>query len=280
MSYAELMDRHGFIPANHVEPIDFTVELNGIYDRQGRRIPGHKAVIRSDTGDTLAVHSDKYSLVPYQVHFDAFEKAIKGSRLRWETMRIGTDLTDNGARIFRQYLFPDHQVTFDSGRGERTVALRILMFDSYDGSSRFRGMAGGYDFVCANTSVSGKSIDEIGFKHVGDMADKIDMAAERLTQSADRFIEEMNRLASWPKIGLKTVEFSELVGAMPQSNPRLVDQLTADYARVEGRNLWDAHNLLTTWATHDIPIKTAADRQKRVGLLVEDELWQGLERVG
>lgn len=280
MSYAELMDRHGFIPANHVEPIDFTVELNGIYDRQGRRIPGHKAVIRSDTGDTLAVHSDKYSLVPYQVHFDAFEKAIKGSGLRWETMRIGTDLTDNGARIFRQYLFPDHQVTFDSGRGERTVALRILMFDSYDGSSRFRGMAGAYDFVCANTSVSGKAIDEIGFKHVGDMEIKIDDAALRLTHSAERFIEEMNRLSSWPQITLKPVEFSELVADMPQSNPRLVDQLTAGFSRDEGRNLWDAHNLLTTWATHGIPIKTAADRQKRVGLLVEGALWQGLERVG
>src|SRR5580765_448680 len=74
--YDEVMDKYGFIPANHAKPIEFEVLLNGIYDRQGRKIPGHKAVVRSDTGDTLAVHSDKYSLVPYQVHFDAFEKAI------------------------------------------------------------------------------------------------------------------------------------------------------------------------------------------------------------
>jgi hypothetical protein len=280
MSYQDLMEKHGFIPANHVEPISFGVELNGIYDKQGRRIPGHRAVIRTDTGDTLAVHSEKYALVPYQVHFDAFEGAIRSSGLKHDTMRIGTDLTDNGARIFRQYLFPDHQVTFDSGRGERTVALRIVMFDSYDGSSAFYGRSGAYDFVCANTSVSGKSIDEIRFKHVGDMALKIEDAAQRLTDSAERFIQEMARLKVWPHIALRPVEFSELVSDMPQSNPRLVDQLTADFSRQSGVNLWDAHNLLTTWATHDCPVKTALDRQKRVGLLLEGELWKGLERVG
>jgi Domain of unknown function (DUF932) len=279
--YDEVMDKYGFIPANHIKPIDFEVLLNGIYDKQGRRIPGHKAVVRGDTGDTLAVHSDKYSLVPYQVHFDAFEKAIDLSGLDKTGLRIGTDLTNNGARIFRQYLFPAHMVKFDSRyHGERSVALRIVMFDSYDGSSKFRGMAGGFDFVCANESVSGKEIDAIGFKHVGDMETKIADAADRLTGSAERFIEEMNRLQHWPKIGLKSLEFSELVAALPQSNNTLVDAMTAEFARHNGVTLWDAYNLLTRWATHSIPPKTKADRQKRVGELVEGELWQGLERVG
>ena len=279
--YDEVMDKYGFIPANHAKPIEFEVLLNGIYDRQGRKIPGHKAVVRGDTGDTLAVHSDKYSLVPYQVHFDAFEKAISLSSLDPTGMRIGTDLTNNGARIFRQYLFPAHMVKFDSRyHGERSVALRILMFDSYDGSSKFRGMAGGFDFVCANESVSGKEIDTIGFKHVGDMEAKISDAADRLTSSAQRFVEEMNRLQVWPHIDLKMIEFSELVNDLPQSNNTLVDAMTAEYARHDGRTLWDAYNLMTRWATHSIPPKTKADRQKRVGELIEGELWKGLERVG
>ena len=279
--YDDVMDKYGFIPANHVAPIDFEVLLNGIYDRQGRKIPGHKAVVRGDTGDTLAVHSDKYSLVPYQVHFDAFEKAIARSGLYAENMRIGTDLTNNGARIFRQYLFPDHKVTIDSRHhGERTVALRIFMFDSYDGSSRFWGKTGAFDFVCANQSVSGKEIDSIGFKHVGDMEAKIDAAAEQLSGSAQRFILEMHRVACWPMIDLKPIEFSELVNEMGQSNKTLVDYMTAEFGRHDGKTLWDAHNLLTRWATHEIPPKTRADRQKRVGELLETELWQGLERIG
>ena len=279
--YAEVMDKYGFIPANHVKPIEFEVLLNGIYDAKGRKIPGHKAVVRGDTGDTLAVHSDKYSLTPYQVHFDAFEKAIARSGLDTRNMRIGTDLTNNGARIFRQYLFPDHMVEVDSGRhGMRPVALRILMFDSYDGSSRFWGKCGAFDFVCANQSVSGKEIDSIGFRHVGEMEAKIDAAADQLSGSAQRFVEEMGRLRLWPRIDLKNVEFSELVDAMPQSNKTLVDSLTADFARFDGKNLWDGYNLLTRWATHDLPPRTRADRQKRIGELVEGELWQGLEKVG
>jgi hypothetical protein len=279
--YDDVMERYGFIPANHVAPIEFEVKLNGIYDAKGRRIPGHKAVVREDTGDTLAVHSDKYSLVPYQVHFDAFEKAIAASALDTTDMRIGTDMTNNGARIFRQYLFPAHMVKVDSRHhGERPVALRIFMFDSYDGSSRFWGKTGAFDFICANQSVSGKEIDSIGFKHTGDMAAKIDAAAEQLTNSAQRFVEEMQRLAEWPLIELKNVEFSELVDALPQSNKTLVDYMTAEYARHDGRTLWDAHNLLTRWATHDIPPKTRADRQRRIGELVEGALWQGLEHVG
>jgi Domain of unknown function (DUF932) len=279
--YDEVMDKYGFIPANHVAPIEFEVGLNGIYDRQGRKIPGHKAVVRKDTGDTLAVHSDKYSLVPYQVHFDAFEKAISLSSLDPTGMRIGTDLTNNGARIFRQYLFPAHMVEFDSRyHGMRSMALRILMFDSYDGSSKFRGMSGGFDFVCANKSVSGKTIDEVGFKHTGDMEAKISDAAERLTNAAQRFIEETNRTARWPNIDLRMIEFSELVGELPQSNKTLVDYMTAEFARHDGRTLWDAWNLLTRWATHQLPPKTSADRQKRVGELVEGELWVGLEKVG
>lgn len=278
MVYDEQMARYGFVPFNHLVPIEFSVSMNGIYDAKGRRIPGHSAVVRDDTGDTLAVHSAQYKLVPYQEHFHAFEEAIRKSQLRWDTMHVGTDMQDNGAKIFRQYLFPDHMVKFDSGRGLREVALRIFMFDSYDGSTRFQGRCGAFDFICCNSAVSGKEIDAVGFKHVGDMATKISLAAERLTGAAERFIEEMERLQRWPRIPMRTIEFSELLNDLPQANPRLVDQLTADYSRGEGNNLWDVHNLLTSWATHDIPAKTQADRQKRVAALVEGELWTGLER--
>ena len=281
MMYEEVMDKYGFIPANHVKPIEFEVLLNGIYDAKGRKIPGHKAVVRGDTGDTLAVHSEKYSLVPYQVHFDAFEKAIAKSGLDATNMRIGTDLTNNGARIFRQYLFPDHAVMVDSRyHGNRPIALRILMFDSYDGSSAFWGKSGAFDFVCANQSVSGKEADSIRFKHVGEMEAKIDAAAEQLTYAAQRFYEETKRLDAWPQIDLKNIEFSELVDSLPQSNKTLIDNLTADFARIDGKTLWDGYNLLTRWATHNVPPKTSADRQKRVGELIEGMLWKGLERVG
>jgi hypothetical protein len=190
-------------------------------------------------------------------------------------------MADNGAKCFRQYVFPDHMVEFETGRsGRRRMALSIMMMDSYDGSMRFQGRCGCFDFICCNGVVSGKTIDAIGFKHTGDMEIKIEGAAERLTLAATSFLETMDRYQRWPQIELSSIEFSELVADIPQSNPRLVDQLTAQFARDQGVSLWDAFNLLTTWATHDVPIKTQNDRQKRVGALVEGELWKGLEKVG
>jgi len=48
--------------------------------------------------------------------------------------------------------------------------------------------------------------------------------------------------------------------------------------RQGGGNLWDAHQLLTSWSTHGINAKTMADRQKRVAMLVEDVAWTERER--
>ena len=275
------LQKHGFIPFNMLEPVFFEVILAPIYDADTKVIPGYRSVRRMDSGDTLAVHSDKYSLVAYQTHFDAFEAAIKASRLKWDDMLVKTDMADNGAKCFRQYIFPSHMVQLDAGpRGLRQIALSIMMMDSYDGSMKFQGRCGAFDFICMNGCISGKTIDAVGFKHTGEMELKIEGAAERLTQAADHFLDTMGRYARWPQIELKPIEFSELVADMPQANPRLVDQLTAQWSRTECKTLWDAFDLLTTWSTHDIPIKTANDRQKRVAALVEGELWAGLERVG
>lgn len=275
------LEKHGFIPFNQLEPVFFEVVLAPIHDAAGKTIPGYRSVRRLDTGDTLAVHSDKYSLVAYQTHFDAFEAAIQASRLKWDDMLVKTDMADNGAKCFRQYIFPSHQVEIDGrGAGKRLIALSIMMTDSYDGSMRFQGRCGAFDFVCMNGCISGKTIDAVGFKHTGEMEIKIENAAERLTAAADNFLDTAGRYARWPAIELRPIEFSELVGDLPQSNDRLVDQLTAQWSRTECKTLWDAFDLLTTWSTHDIPIKTQADRQKRVAALVEGELWKGLERVG
>jgi hypothetical protein len=76
LTYDQMMDSYGFIPFNHQKPNFFPVDLRPIFDHTGKEIPGHVAVQRGDSGDVLAVHSDKYSMVPYEQHFQIFEEAI------------------------------------------------------------------------------------------------------------------------------------------------------------------------------------------------------------
>ena len=280
MSYSDQMEKYGFIPFNHQKPHFFPVETKPIFDNRGSPIPGHKAVMRGDTGDVLAVHSDKYSMVPYEEHFALFEEAIAVSNLNPLGMRIATDFQQNGAKIFRQYLFPEHTMLLDTSAGQRPIALRIYMFDSYDGSTAWQGRAGFFDFVCANSAIFGTEIDSFKFKHVGDMADKVRQAADGLTGAAEKFIANFPRLQRWPNIPLDPYHFSEIIQDLPQGNKRLTDQLVADYGRnSQDWSLWGAHQLLTSWSTHGIPAKTQADRQKRVAALVEGPVWMAYEAV-
>jgi hypothetical protein len=289
LTYDQMMETYGFIPFNHQKPNFFPVGTQPIFDQAGKAIPGHKAVMRGDTGDVLAVHSDKYSMVPYEEHFQIFEEAIEVSNLNSVNMRIATDFQDNGAKIFRQYLFPEHTMMLDTRSGTRPIALRIYMFDSYDGTTAWQGRAGFFDFVCANSAIFGTEIDSIRFKHVGDMKEKVYRAADMLTDAADKFIANFPRLQKWPQIDLGTMRFSELIKALPQSNDRLIDNLTAEYGRSQYGTLWDAHTLLTSWSTHGtlltswsthgIPARTQADRQKRVAALVESVPWKHYEEA-
>lgn len=277
LTYDQMMDQYGFIPMNHQKPNFFPVGTQPIFDHTGKAIPGHKAVMRGDTGDVLAVHSDKYSMVPYEEHFAIFEEAIEVSNLNSTNMRIATDFQDNGAKIFRQYLFPEHTMMLDTVSCKRPIALRIYMFDSYDGTTAWQGRAGFFDFVCANSAIFGTEIDSFKFKHVGQMADKVRQAADGLTSAAEKFIAEFPRLQRWPQISLDAHGFTEVVEALPQGNKRLTDALVSDYARSQFGTLWEAHQLLTSWSTHGIPARTQADRQKRVAALVEGDVWKHYE---
>lgn len=273
-SYSAMMDQHGFVPMNHQAPQFFPVSTEHVYDGLGKVVPNYKRIVRGDTGDTLHVATDSYTLVPYEEHFSIFEEAIQQSGLPLEGMRIGTDMADNGARIFRQYLLPAVQ---EEVQGQK-ITLRIVMFDSYNGTTAFTGRSGFFNFACANQSFFGKSLLDVKFKHTGDMQGRVKKAAEELTMSAVRFEEEAKRLQNWPKVILTPVGATALLQALPQINRGLTDSLTAQYSRESGRTLWDFYNVLTSWATHGVNAKTANDRSKRVLDLVEGRDWQDMER--
>lgn len=272
-SFASLMDQHGFIPMNHTAPQFFPVGTDAVYDEKGNKVPNYKRVVRQDTGDTLAIHTDSYSLVPYEEHFEMFEEAIRNSGLPIDGMRVGTDMSDNGARIFRQYLLPavTHEVD-----GQK-IALRFVMFDSYNGTAAFTGRSGFFNFACANQSFFGKSLLNVKFKHTGDLSGRVRDAAEALTGSVLAFREEVKRLESWPNVKVDATLATMLLQALPQGNRTLTNDLTARFARESGQSLWDFYNLLTNWATHGVGAKTSNDRGKRVLDLVEGKDWRAVE---
>ena len=280
-TYQQQLEAYGFIPANHVTPQFFPVDVGGVYDAKGEVVPGYQRVYREDSGDTLAIHTDSYKLIRYEDSFQAFDLSLKASGLDLTNMQIATDYANRGARIFRQYLLPAYQI--DLGNGDLS-ALRIIMFNSYDGSTAFQGMAGAYRFVCANMAVIGKDIIRVKVRHVGKAV--IEPVIETVVEAAKTFTDEMERQRAWGQVGVEHERAIDTFRALPQATDRLTEHLTlrwVEETRDHTKSLWTLYNVLTSWATHGgdqraekLSVGASIDRQKRVKALTEGKAWEQL----
>jgi len=278
-AFTSMMDRHGFIPINHAIPKWFPVLAGDVYNQAGEPIAGYQRIWRDDTGDTLALHSSDYNLVPYEQNFGRFDDAIMRSGLDTTDMRVATDMSHNGGRVFRQYLFPGH--TKEVGKGD-PVALRIIMFDSYDGTYSFRGTAGFFRFVCANTCVIGDTAIDVRAKHTSNFSERSSRLIEAVVKAAVSFDKEIERMQRWAGTHISLANARELLNLMPQGNDTLRDTLFADFATKHGDNgtAWDLYNVLTSWATHTGAraniAQVRAQREDRVLALTNKNAWKDL----
>lgn len=282
--YADLMEQHGFIPANHSAPAFFPVAARKLYDETGQELPGYMRIVREDTGCTLNVATDSYKIITNEEAFGAFETALHESTLDLTGMRVGTDYANGGARCFRQYLLPAHVVEVKQGV---SVALRLLMMNSYDGSLAFKGQVGAYNFVCANTSVSGVDFASFRMKHTGQL--DVPKAISGLAQAAEAHVLEAARMKAWPQIGVSDAKAREVFGSMPQPTGMLVDHLVHRWLVARdtdplqgGPNLWTLFNVLSAWSTHGENKVTGGrgqvkfDREQRVRRLIEGKVFKEL----
>ena len=282
--YADLMDEHGFIPANHKAPAFFPVVARRLFDEKGEELPGYKRIVREDTGCTLNVATDAYKIITNEEAFGAFETALEESSLDLTGLRIGTDYANGGARCFRQYLLPAHTVEVKTGV---SVALRLLMMNSYDGSLAFKGQVGAYNFVCANTSVSGVDFASFKMKHTGQL--DVPKAIRGLASAAEAHVLEASRMQAWPQISVSDAQARDLFGAMPQATGMLVDHLVHRWLVARdtdpmqgGANAWCLFNVLTAWSTHgDNKVvggrgQVRFDREQRVRKLIDGKAWTAL----
>ena len=245
MTYAKQMEDFGFVPANHESPLYFPVALKPL-SCMGHELPGYQAVVREDEERVLAVHSDRYSLMPNERVYALFDEAIRQSGLDVTDMRVADDMSHDGARAFRQYLFPGH---VEEVAGTE-IALRIIAFNSYDGSLSARYRAGMYRFVCANTCVLGRDAADFKVRHIGDMEEKMPAIAQSVVASAEAFVENAKRMRAWAGQRICTDDLGRLSKKFAAGNEKLENQLIADALRACAETAWDYYNVLTAWATH------------------------------
>jgi Domain of unknown function (DUF932) len=262
-TYQRQLEEYGFVPANHDAPVWFDVKDRPIYvegpDGAYTALADKKAVMRMDTGQVLGVHSKDYTTIDNDQAFGAFHTALYQSHLDLTDAYVGKDMAQHGARAFLQYVLPAYKRRI----GDACVSPRICLFNSYDGSTRFRARGGLYSFVCANQSIIGEDWESIELKHVGEI--DLGEIAGRIVAAFEKMLGQSRELDRWPQIAVSDAQALGVFKAVPAVSRRTVDFLAHRYLEARndtgangGPNLWAAYNVLTHWSTFGIEGENAA----------------------
>jgi hypothetical protein len=241
-------------------PADFPVALKPVYYANGETyepVPKRHAVVRQDTGQAVAVVSDRYTLVPHLKILETVDAAL--TPLDVGPVPRGIYVDRHGARMRAIYKFPalarPVQVCDDI-----CPCLRIQ--NTYDGTARIAIHIGAFRFVCTNLAVGGGGVFAGGFMsiHAGEIA--IDKVADQLSAYLQDFERIVWLYRAWaerrPEAGTLWWIFDHALQRKPEGLWRELDTSAP-------QTVYEAYNIATHYATHRMrSYRTAFDLLARI----------------
>lgn len=229
----------------HGHPADFAVSLRPVfYDGPGDRkpMPTRRAIVREDTGDAIAVVSNRYTLVPHTRILDLIEQAI--APLEVGPVPRGIYVDRGGARMRALFKFPA-LATPVLGGDDICPCLQVR--NTYDGSARIAVHIGAFRFVCTNLAVGGGGVFAGGFVsiHAGEI--RIEETAGHLAAYLARFDRIVALYRHW---AVQRMETEALVSLIEESLDGRPKELGPFMVKAAPRTVFDAYNVMTEFATH------------------------------
>jgi hypothetical protein len=241
-------------------PADFPVVLQPVWYESPdgpKDVPARRAVVRMDTGQAIAVVSNRYVVVPHTRILDVVEQAI--APLDLGPVPRGIYVGARGAWMRALYKFPSLvQPVF----GSDTICPCLQIQNTYDGSSRISVHIGAFRFVCTNLAVGGGGAFAGGFVsiHAGEIP--IEAMAGHLVDYLTRFEAIVATYRQWAGQGLRREEIEVVV---EQSLTGRFEKLRAELLSAPPTTVFEAYNRLTHHATHKMrSARTAFDMLERV----------------
>lgn len=241
-------------------PADFSVVLRPVFHdgTEGRKlIPARRAIVREDSGEAIAIVSDRYTLVPHTRILELIEEAIRP--LDVGPVPRGIYVDHSGARMRAIFKFP---ALTSSVLGGDDICPCLQVRNTYDGTARIAVHIGSFRFVCTNLAVGGGGVFAGGFVsiHAGDIP--IEKMADQLADYLTRFGQIVRLYRQWSE---KRVEPARLESVLRLSLNGRFNELRDDMLATVPTTVFDAYNRLTHHATHSMrSARTAFDMLERV----------------
>jgi len=225
-------------------PADFPVATQPVYygrDDAYEPIPRRLAIVRVDTGQTLSVVSNRYTVVPHQHVLDVVERAIKPLDLGPVPRGIYVDR--QGARMRALFKFPALARPVLSG-DDICPCLKIQ--NTYDGTSRIAIHIGAFRFVCTNLAVGGGGVFAGGFMsiHAGEIP------LEKFTEQASKYLGGFDQIVEtyrlWAAEWLEAGSLDTILEGISSWHRKQIRQVFA----ARRPTAYEVYNAATFYATH------------------------------
>ena len=268
----------------------FSVKREKLY-RKDRTDTGYDALYRNDDGTQLSVVSRDYRLVRHREAIDFVHHMLDD--LGIEHRKVRSDLGRNGGKLFYEIQLPEYRfnaaadgiknTALDGSARTDELVPRLIVKNSYDRSSSFQIIYGGFRLVCQNGMLIGEKIHEIKILHRGEEIDYEELREpfiENITATIDGLKQVYRKLNQ--EDGHRYFEAMLLEETIAQKYKQMMIEQMAGYERVEydkddegkmrpvgsrmrkaftGYLLW---NIVTSIATHRIQSAQARYRMQRV----------------
>lgn len=158
--------------------LDWQVAMEQLQTASGRLAAEHFATVRQDTGDILGIVSDRYQIVQNKDAFDFLDGLLADGIIRYES----AGALRGGKVVWVLARMPSIDTIAE---GDDT--LRYVLFStSHDGSQAIQAIPTSVRVVCANT-LRVATAGNIGIRHTGDVAGKLEFAKQYLSQFDEKF---------------------------------------------------------------------------------------------
>lgn len=265
---------------------EFPIEEQPVFDSMGNTIPGHKAIVRTDSNEVLGLHGSRYKAVTHDDCVNSLIDSVKSAGISddWD---LKVECLESGRKMRGEILFND--LTVEPQVGDY-VKFKVDFFNSYDGSWSFSQTASGLRLWCLNGCTTADAVARSKYKHTSQL--NVDGSAAKIAIGIDHF---MNRKDEWQrfmqvKLDHEQVEtfFKKTVARAPtrqlmasKTNEKQLENLLGIWRNEVsqlGQNKWALYNCLTYWATHTdemrSPHTARYNRETAIAAAMKTKLWE------